>query len=335
MMARSASTTNRPRVLLTSVMAQFANSALDRLGEAGFELVEGYSLASSSSPDEVACALDGIWGTVAGSEPYTREVLQQATSLRVIARCGVGYDAIDVDAATERGVSVLITPEGNFDSVADFTLALMLACVRRLVLIDKTVRAGGWRPPELAGDLAQATVGIVGLGRIGRAVAQRLRGFGCRILGVDIQPDPAACAQLGIELMTLEEVLPQVDILTLHVPRTSETWHLMGARELGMMKPSAVLVNTARGGIVDEWALFDALSAGTLAGAGLDVFEQEPIADDHPLLQCSNVILSGHTSAFTRLATERTMDAVVAGLLDVAAGRTPAGWVNPPAVARQ
>jgi len=335
MMTRGASGPNRPRLLLTSAMAQHANSRLERLEEAGFELVERYDVASSTPPDELARSLDGIWGTVAGSEPYTREVLQQATSLRVIARCGVGYDAIDVDAATENGVAVLITPEGNFESVADFALALMLACVRRLVAADQAVRSGDWRPTELSGDLARATVGIVGLGRIGRAVAQRLRGFGCRILGVETQPDQTACAQLGIELMTLEEVLPLADVLTLHVPRTPETYHLIGTRELGMMKRSAVLVNTARGGIVDEWALFDALSAGALAGAGLDVFEQEPIAGDHPLRQCSNVILSGHVSAFTRLATEQTLDAVVAGLLDIAADRTPAGWVNRPATVQK
>jgi D-3-phosphoglycerate dehydrogenase len=330
MMTAGASSPDRPRLLLTSAMAQHANSRLERLEEAGFELVEGYDIASSTSPHDLARALDGIWGTVAGSEPYTREVLQQAASLRVIARCGVGYDAIDVDAATENGVAVLITPEGNFESVADFALALMLALVRRLVLADRAVRSGRWRPTELTGDLAQATVGIVGLGRIGRAVAQRLGGFGCRILGVETQPELTVCAQLGIEFMTLEQVLPLVDVLTLHVPRTSETYHLIGARELSMMKRSAILVNTARGGIVDEWALFEALNAGSLAGAGLDVFEQEPIADDHPLLQCSNVILSGHVSAFTRLATEKTLDAVVAGLLDIAAGRMPAGWVNPP-----
>jgi phosphoglycerate dehydrogenase-like enzyme len=147
---------------------------------------------------------------------------------------------------------------------------------------------------------------------------------------MDPAADLAACAALGVELMSLEDMLPQVDALTIHAPRMPATWHLIGARELALMKQSAILVNTARGGIVDEEALLAALNNGTLAGAGLDVYEQEPPAPDHPLLRCSNVVLGSHVSSFTRLATERTMEMVVTGLLDFAAGRIPVGCVNPP-----
>jgi phosphoglycerate dehydrogenase-like enzyme len=311
-------------------MARYAGPYLQRLEEAGFELVEGYHLASSRSASEMGRALKGMWGTVAGSELYSREVLEWATDLKVIARCGVGYDAIDVEAASELGVAVLITPDANSEGVADFTLTLMLACLRKLIVMDKAARSGVWRPAGLAGDLAGATVGIVGLGRIGRAVAQRLRGFSCRILGVDPFVDPAACGKLGVQLMSLEKMLPQVDVLTIHAPLTPETSNLIGAPELASMKHSAILINTARGGIVDERALLEALESGTLAGAGLDVYEQEPLPPDHPLIRRSDVVLGGHVSAFTKLAMEKTMEMVVTGLLVVAAGRTPAGCVNPP-----
>jgi D-3-phosphoglycerate dehydrogenase len=271
---------------------------------------------------------------VAGSEKYSRQVLQGALELRVIARCGVGYDAIDLEAASERGIAVVITPDANFESVADFTLALILATLRRLIDAHRTVLSGGWRLDGLSGDLYGATVGIVGLGRIGRAVARRLRGFSCRILAVEPYPDPAECRELGVELTTLEDLLPQVDVLTLHAPRTPETMRMIGAAELARMKPTAVLVNTARGGIVDEEALARALSSRALAGAALDVFEREPLASDNPLCRCPNVVLSGHISAFTELAARRTMEAVVDAILDVAAGKTPAGLVNAPAPAQ-
>ncbi|MBV9282363.1 MAG: phosphoglycerate dehydrogenase [Chloroflexi bacterium] len=320
------------RILLVAAMARHETQSLQRLAQAGFELVEGYSLGPSPTPAALGRALEGIWGTVAGSEPYTREVLTAATDLRAIARCGVGYDAVDVAAATDRGIAVLITPNGNFDSVADFALTLMLACLRQLLQNDRRVREGGWRAARLSGDLSGATVGVVGLGRIGRAVARRLQGFNCRILGVDPFPDLAACARLGVELMSLDEMLPQVDVLTLHTPRLPDTLGLIGARQLARMKPTAVLINTSRGAIVDEMALDHALRSGALAAAALDVFEQEPLRPDHPLLTCPNLIVTGHVSSFTRLAAQNTIVEVVDNLLAVAAGEIPEGFVNPAAL---
>jgi D-3-phosphoglycerate dehydrogenase/(S)-sulfolactate dehydrogenase len=286
-------------------------------------------LGSAVSEEVLTAALSGMWGTIAGSVRYTRRVLESAPDLRIIARCGVGYDAIDMAAADDRGVAVVITPEANFESVADFALTLMLACLRRLPIAQQTVLSGGWRLDSLASDLYGATVGIVGLGRIGQAVARRLRGFNCTILGVETNPNLAVCRELGIELTTLNDVLPRVDVLTLHVPRLPETVGLIGAAQLARMKPSAVLVNTSRGGIVDEQALYDALTSGSLAGAALDVFEYEPLPIDHRLRACPNVILTGHVSSFTRLAAQRTMEAVADALLAFSAGRMPDGLVNP------
>jgi D-3-phosphoglycerate dehydrogenase / 2-oxoglutarate reductase len=318
---------------LISETAQLGFDRLGPLGEAGFELVDRYELVGVVDEDELIAGLRGFWATVAGSEPYTRRVLEACDDLRAIARCGVGYDAIDVPAATERGIAVLLTPGANADAVADLTLGLTLACTRHILALDDVVRSGGWRPAALFGDLAGATVGIVGLGTIGQAVARRLSGFGCRMLAVEAAPDPAFCAELGIELTRLQSLLPEVDILTLHVPLTDATRHLISTEELAQLPPGAIVVNTARGGVVDTAALVEALASGRLGGAGLDVFEEEPLPAGHPLLMLPNVVLSGHAATFTRGGVGNTLDAVVRNLLDLDAGTAPAGLVNPAAAA--
>jgi D-3-phosphoglycerate dehydrogenase / 2-oxoglutarate reductase len=322
----------RLRIVLISAGTRHTGDRLHPLEAAGFDLVHHYELDNTRNEALLAHALDGAWATIAGSEAYTRLVFESAPSLKAIARFGVGYDGIDVSAATERGVVVLTVPGANADSVADFALTLMLACVRRLRAVDEAVRSGEWRLTELAGDLASATVGIVGLGRIGRAVATRLNGFGCRILAVESEPDLDFCARFDIELAALDEALAEVDVLTLHVPLTAETRHLIGARELALMRPTAIVVNTSRGGVVDEAALIEALEDGRIGGAALDVFEEEPLPVDHPLSRLPNVVLSGHAATFTRLSVRRITDAVVAGLLELHGGGLPSGCVNPEAL---
>src|SRR5262249_49075125 len=180
----------------------------------------------------LAAGLEGAWGVVAGSEAYTGPLLDRLPDLRIVARCGVGFDAIDVGAATARGVVVSTTAGANDEGVADLALTLMLACLRRVLLGDRSARSGAWRPPGLAGDLASATVGIVGLGRVGRNVARRLRGFDCRLLAVEPYPDRDFCRELDIELVDLWSMLPQVDVLTIHTPLTDETRTLIGKDEL-------------------------------------------------------------------------------------------------------
>jgi D-3-phosphoglycerate dehydrogenase len=319
------------RIALVSAAAPHGGASFRLLEEAGFELVDRSELDMSKDEDALAAALAGVWGTVAGGEAYTRALLERLPDLRAIARVGVGFESIDLDAATERGVLVTTTPGANAEHVADFALTLMLACVRRLLQVDAAVRSGAWRLPLLAADLAGATVGLVGLGAIGGAVARRLRGFECRLLAVEPRPDRERCRRLGIELCTLEELLPQVDVLSLHAPLTEETRLLLGARELALLPAGSVLVNTARGGLVDEDALVAALEAGRLGGAGLDVFEQEPLPPGHPLLRLPNVVLGGRTSSFTRGAMERMTRETVENLLAVARGERPRGCLNPAA----
>lgn len=297
----------------------------------GIRVAERYELSSARDDDVVARGLEGAWAVIAGSEPYTRAVFEKAPGLRAILRWGTGSDAIDIDAATDAGVPVVTTPGVNAEAVADMALALMLACLRGLPALDAAVRGGSWRHANPGRDLAEATVGVVGLGAIGRAVVRRLRGFGCRVLAVEANPDKDFCAQYEVELTALGEMLPRLDVLTLHVPLTSETRHLLGTRELELMQRHAVVVNTARGELIDQPALVAALGTGLIAAAGLDVFEREPPPPEDPILALPNVVLSGHLSSFTELGLRRTGEAVLANLRELLAGRLPASTLNPQA----
>jgi phosphoglycerate dehydrogenase-like enzyme len=316
------------RVALVSALARVGREHLEPL-ESRFELAERYELDNTRDEDILEAGLRGAWGVVAGSEGYAQGTFGRLPDLRVIARCGVGVDAIDLEAATAHGVIVATTPDANSDGVADLTLALMLACLRRLLVADRSARIGAWRPPGLAADLSCATVGLIGLGRIGRQVARRLSGFGCRLLAVEPDPHDDFCRSHAVELVELETLLPQVDVLSIHVPLTEHTRGLIGRREIGLMKPSAILINTSRGAILDEQALIEALTERRLAGAGLDVFATEPLAPDHRLAACDNVILSPHAGSLTPLSVSRTLRAVCTNLIDASRGRIPTGCVNP------
>lgn len=316
------------RVLVTSEVAQRDPLALERFRQAGFELVERYDLNACRHDATLREALTGMWGSLAGTERYTRAVLEGSTTLRVVARCGVGYDTVDVAAASAAGVAVLTTPGANVGAVADFTLALMLSSLQRLQVDDDRHRARA-EPPAAGGrPLAGATVGVVGLGAIGRAVVERLQGFGCRILGVDPLVGAEECHRIGVENGDLHAVLPRVDVLTLHVPLTPHTRGMIGPDELALLPSGAVVVNTARGGIVDEGALVRELASGRLWGAGLDVFADEPMMPNHPLTSLETALLGGHVASFTLGSVRATLEGALAGLQAVSAGRVPDSCVN-------
>ncbi len=317
------------KVVLTTASAEHCRCELERLS--GVTVLERYELGGSQDEALVSDGVRDAWAVIAGSERYGRAVLQSARSLRAILRWGTGSDAIDLAAATAAGVAVVTTPGANAEAVADMALALMLACVRGLPGLDASVRAGAWRPSQPSGDLAAATVGIVGLGAVGWAVVARVQGFGCRVIALDPQPDRERCAANGIELATLEGLLPRVDVLTLHAPLTDGTRHMLGAREFALLPRHAVLVNTSRGELIDQTALVAALREGTIAAAGLDVFEREPLAHDDPLTGLGNAILTGHVSSFTRLGIDRTAVAVVTHMRELLDGRLPSTCLNPQA----
>lgn len=264
--------------------------------------------------------------TIAGVEPYTERVLA-ASSLKVISRPGVGYDSIDVNAATARGIAVCNTPGANATAVADHAFALMLALARQITGLDQAVRAQRWPAPASA-DVYGQTLGILGLGNIGKGVARRGRGFDMRVVAFDSFWDEAFARDNGVERLPLEEVIRNADFLTLHLPSTPETRQIMNAERLAMMKPSAFLINAARGALVDEAALHDALVAGRLAGAGLDVFEREPLGSS-PLTGLDNVILTPHSAYNSPKSNEATLRVAIENALLVLEGKRPHFCVNP------
>lgn len=285
-------------VLSTSLLIPPADGELVAPLRAIGATLESSPFRGRRSPGELEALLRPTAVMLAGTDPITDDVLAQAPLLKLIARVGVGYDAIDIAAARRRGVAVTVTPGANEHAVADYTLASMLALLRGVVHNHDTTAAGHWdRRPGT--DLSGKTVGIVGLGRIGKLVARRLTGFDVRLLAADLYPDAAFAAQYNVAYLALDELLATADVITFHVLLTAETRHLLNARRLALLKPTAYIVNTCRGPVIDERALARALAAGRLAGAALDVFEEEP-PHDSPILSAPNVLLSPHIAGISR-----------------------------------
>lgn len=244
--------------------------------------------------DEAIEALQGCVATIAGGgEHLNRRVIEATPTLRVIARCGVGYDRVDVAAATERGIAVTVTPTANHEAVAEQALALLLGVTKNVAFNDRNLRAGRWQQ-MLTAPIRGRTMGIVGLGRIGRSMAVRCCALGMRVIAHEKFPDHTFVAKHGIALVPLDELLAQADFVSLHCPLNDETRGLCNTSFFARMKPGSVLVNSSRGGLVVEKDLLAALQSGHLAGAGLDVFEKEPISPDNPLLREERVVLSPH-----------------------------------------
>jgi glyoxylate reductase len=266
------------------------------------------------------------------TDPIDDEVMD-AGDLKVISNYAVGYDNIDVEAATARGIMVTNTPvDGLRETTADFAFALLMCVARRVLEGDRLVRRGefrGWAPLLLLGsDVHGKTIGIVGAGRIGGAIARRARGFEIRILYHDVERREDIERELGAEYASLDDLLRRSDFVTLHVPLNESTHHLIGARELEMMKPTAFLINTSRGPVVDEDALVSALKSGTIAGAALDVYEREP--DVHPdLLKMDSVVLAPHMASASHETRAEMAVAAAQNLVDGLAGRRPRFLVNP------
>jgi D-3-phosphoglycerate dehydrogenase len=289
-----------PRVLISD---KLESAGLDLLRQAGIELDERAGL-SGAALQEALQAADGI--IVRSGTRLTAEMLENPGKLRAIVRAGVGVDNIDVAAATRRGIVVMNTPGGNTVSAAEHTITMMLALARHVPAAAANTKEGKWDKGKFVGtQLAGKTLGVVGLGRIGREVARRAAGLDMKVIGYDPVLSPERAAQLGIEaLPDLDHVLPRCDFLTVHTPLTPETRDLIGAREIAQMKPGSRIVNCARGGIINEEALAEALRSGHLAGAALDVLVEEPPAADNPLLKMPNVVVTPHLGASTVEAQE-------------------------------
>jgi phosphoglycerate dehydrogenase-like enzyme len=278
------------------------------------------------SPDELLALCADAAGAIVSTDPFTAAVLRDSPGLQVIARVGVGVDSIDVNAATELGVAIATTPGANETTVADHAVALMLALLRRIPANDAEVRRGEWNrtgvyTPML---LTGTTVGLVGYGNIGRRVAQRLAGFDVELLVAD----PALAGSESPRAVELAELLSRADIVSLHCPLIPATRHLIDEEALRRMQPHALLVNTSRGEVVDEGALFRALRDGVIAGAALDVFEIEP-PNDSPIMDLPNVVVSPHVGGISTTSLSEMTRRATESVLDVLAGRVPQGLANP------
>jgi phosphoglycerate dehydrogenase-like enzyme len=299
------------------------------LREAGLEIRLAPKLGPRSAA-EVRRLMAEATAAIVSTDPFDASVFPACPALRVVARVGVGLDSVDVAAATRAGVVVTATPGAIEETVADHTLALMLAALRRIVETDASVRRGEWsRGGALTGwELYGRTVGLVGFGTIGRAVARRLRGFDVRLLAYDVVdhvPDVA-------ELVDLDELLRRSEIVSLHVPLLESTRNLLGERELSLMRPDAILVNTSRGEVVDEAALARALAEGRVRAAALDVFHAEPPAGS-PLLELANTTLSPHVAGLSGASIRRMLRLAAESVASVLRGELPATAVNPDALA--
>ena len=293
---------------------------LQPLRDAGFEIVMNEK-GRLLTEDELIERLPGVYATVAGGEPYTERVFEMSPALKVVARFGVGWDKVDVDAATRHGIAVAMAFGANHESVADGAMALALALSVNLFGLHRRVAQGGWGADFHSG-LWGRTMGIVGLGRIGRAVARRAQGFAMRVLAYDAAPDRDYARDNDIELASLDRLLAEADIVSLHTPILPQTRDMIGARELGLMKPTAFIINTARGGLIEETALYQALVERRIAGAGLDVFAREP-PQGSPLLKLDNVILTPHAIGMDEAAERLMAERCVSNILAIHSGRDP------------
>ena len=263
--------------------------------------------------------------------PCTESLMGACQKLKVVGRHGVGLDTVDIPAATRLGVAVVHAPGSNSQAVAEHALMLMLVAVKRTLVIDKQMRGGDWGAGRGGNtELAGKTLGIVGVGNIGRRVAKFAGAIGMRVLAYDkYVPDDEVRRRGAEPVKSLEALLPQVDVLTCHTPLTRETEHMINEKTLGLMKPGAIFVNTSRGPVQDERALFEALSRGKLAAAGLDVWEEEPTSRDNPILNLESVVCSPHMAGVTREANRQMAMQVSGEMLRVLRGERPEVLVNP------
>jgi phosphoglycerate dehydrogenase-like enzyme len=321
----------RKVLVLVQQIAERPAPYLNRLREAGFEVVHS-GLTRLPNEEELIERLPGVYATIAGGEPYTERVFATAKDLKIVARFGVGYDQVDVAAATRHGVPVAMAFGTNHESVADGAFTLLSASACDLPGKHALVKSGGWGNGFHTG-IWKKTLGIIGMGRIGRALARRCRnGFDMRVLAYDPLPDPAYAKANCIELTDLATLLRTADFVSVHIPHTKENESFINAERLALMKPSAFLINTARGVLIDEAALYDALKNKRIAGAGLDVYRKEPPVGS-PLLELDNVVFLPHSSGMDDTGEAGMANKCIDSILAFARGEHPgAEYVINPSV---
>jgi D-3-phosphoglycerate dehydrogenase len=322
------------RVLVADKLAPEGMAILRAAAEAGqLEVDERVGM----KPDELCRTIGDYQALIVRSaSTVTKEVVDAAPQLRVIGRAGIGVDNIDVDAATKRGIAVMNTPGGNNVTTAEHAISMLLSLARSIPQATASMKAGKWEKSKFTGsEISNKTLGIVGVGNIGRLVAERAQGLKMKVIAYDPFIPEAKAHEMGIELVTLDALLQRADFVSIHTPLLPETRNLIDAAALAKMKPAARLINCARGGIVDEQALAEALRNKKLAGAALDVFEQEPVPADHPLLQLDNVICTPHLGAATAEAQVAVSVAVAEQIVDFLVHNVTRNAVNMPSISAE
>ena len=317
------------RILISDDLSPEAKHILERIPGAQVDFKVGMKPAELR---EIISGYDAL--AVRSATKVTAEILAAANKLRVIGRAGTGVDNIDLNAATRRGVVVMNAPGGNSVSVAEHTLALLLALARQVPDASQSTRAGKWEKKKFSSgrELFGKTLGVIGTGNIGALVAQRAKTFGLRVIAYDPFLSEEAATKMGVELTQLPELFRRADAITLHVPLTEQTRNMVGAQQISQMKRGALLVNCARGGLVDEKALADALNSKHLGGAALDVFETEPPPADHPLFACENFIATPHLGGSTEDAQQNVAIIVCEAMVEYLTTGTVRNAVNVPSV---
>jgi D-3-phosphoglycerate dehydrogenase len=290
-------------------------------------------VASDPSATTVIKEIKGVAGVVVRTSPFTREIIEAADALKVIGRHGVGVDNIDLQAATEKGIVVVNTPNANATSVAEHTLTAIGALAKRAVVYDRAMREGRWeiRDSYKAVDLDGKTLGLVGIGRIGSMVARRAAAaYNMKVIAFDPYVKPETASQMGVSLLAqIDDVFRQADVVSLHTPLTPETRGFVNGAKLRLMKPTAFLINFSRGEVVNEKALCEALKSGVIAAAAIDVYDPEPPLKDNPLFALENILLSPHSAALTQECVIRMATGAAEGIVDVLSGKRPQFVVNP------
>lgn len=287
-----------------------------------------YPSTRNMSEDEILTWAAGCVAHICGGVQYSARVMDGLPGLKMIARIGVGYETVDIPAASERGILVTTTPGAGAETVSEHAITMIAALSRRIFENDQMVRSGEWT--TITGhSIYRRTLGIIGFGLIGRQLAKWAEGFDMKILAYDPIPDENYAREKGVTYVSLETLLKESDYVSLHLPLMPSTKGLIGGKELSLMKPEAFLINAARGGIVEEQALYQALKEKRIAGAALDVFEQEPICPNHPLLSLDNVIFSPHMAGSTFEGLDAIVGMAVQNVCSMLDGKRPAGLRNP------
>ncbi len=288
-----------------------------------------YTYLSDFSAENQIKEMKGFDGVIIGSEPFSAEILEGLHDhLKAVIRFGVGYDAVDLDAATRSGIPVANTPGTNSVSVAEHALTLMLTLQKKVVENCSNLRKGEWI--ELIGkELSGKTVALFGFGSIAKILAGFLKGFSCRVIAYNRRLNSEKAREFGVEYCEIDTLFSEADVVSLHIPFTPATDKIVGEKFLGRMKNSAFLINTSRGGVVDEDALISVLQENRIAGAGLDVFSEEPIAPDHPFTKLENVVMTPHVAASTYESSVRTYRMAIDSVLDFMKGKTRDNLLNP------